>query len=72
MQSIPIISAILKFADRLRFRQLFLLTASLFFLDLLIPDLIPFADELILGLLTLLFASWRKPEQRSHAIEHEE
>ncbi|PVV17723.1 MAG: hypothetical protein B6D79_16525, partial [gamma proteobacterium symbiont of Ctena orbiculata] len=39
-------------------RELFLLTASLFALDLLIPDLIPFVDELLLGLLTLLFGSW--------------
>ncbi|MES9832677.1 MAG: DUF6116 family protein [Candidatus Thiodiazotropha sp. LLP2] len=72
MHSIPIITAILKFADRLRFRQLFLITATLFFLDLLIPDFIPFADELILGLLTLLFASWRKPKQEQQAIEHDD
>ncbi|MET0009634.1 MAG: DUF6116 family protein [Candidatus Thiodiazotropha sp. 6PLUC9] len=72
MHSIPLIAAFLKFADKLRFRQLFLLTASLFFLDLLIPDFIPFADELILGLLTLLFASWRKPKQEQQVIEKEE
>ncbi|MES9941691.1 MAG: DUF6116 family protein [Candidatus Thiodiazotropha sp. 6PLUC2] len=72
MHSIPFIAAFLKFADKLRFRQLFLLTASLFFLDLLIPDFIPFADELILGLLTLLFASWRKPKQEQQVIEKEE
>jgi hypothetical protein len=70
MHSVPIIAAILKFADRLRFRQLFLLTGSLFLLDLVIPDLIPFADELILGLLTLLFAAWRKPKQTQQSIEH--
>ncbi|MCU7941580.1 MAG: hypothetical protein KZQ87_02780 [Candidatus Thiodiazotropha sp. (ex Cardiolucina cf. quadrata)] len=56
------IAALLKYADRLKFRQLFLVTASLFVIDLLIPDLIPFADELLLGLLTLLFGSWRKPK----------
>jgi hypothetical protein len=69
MHRIPIIAAILKFADRLRFRQLFLLTATLFFVDLLIPDLIPFADELILGLLTILFATWRKPKQQPLSID---
>jgi hypothetical protein len=46
---------------RLRFPQLFLVTAALFVLDLLIPDLVPLADELLLGLLTLLLASWRRP-----------
>ncbi|MES9944635.1 DUF6116 family protein [Candidatus Thiodiazotropha sp. CDECU1] len=73
MTQIPIIAALLKYADRLKFRQLFLLTASLFALDLLIPDLIPFVDELLLGLLTLLFGSWRKtkPEEPT-PIEHTE
>ncbi|MES9823471.1 MAG: DUF6116 family protein [Candidatus Thiodiazotropha endolucinida] len=73
MTQIPIIAALLKYADRLKFRQLFLVTASLFVIDLLIPDLIPFADELLLGLLTLLFGSWRKPEpQEPTPIEHTE
>ena len=70
MTHIPILAAFLEFADRLRFRQLFLLTAGLFFLDLLIPDMIPFIDELILGLLTLLFAAWRKPQQEPDSIDH--
>jgi hypothetical protein len=73
MTQIPIIAALLKFADRLRFRQLFLLTATLFIIDLLIPDFIPFADELILGLLTLLFGAWKKSDQQADAtIEHSE
>lgn len=56
----PLITVILNFANRLRFRQLFFLTAGLFFLDLLIPDLIPFVDELLLGLFTIIFGAWRK------------
>ena len=61
-----IISAlILRIAPRLRFPQLFALTAGLFLLDLAIPDLIPFVDEIILGLATLLLGTWkaRKDEQ---------
>ncbi len=42
---------------KLRFPQLFAIAASLFFVDLLIPDLIPFIDEILLGLLTLLLGS---------------
>ena len=49
-----------RFAARLRFPQLFLFTAALFGLDLLIPDLIPFVDEVLLGLLTLLLGSWKR------------
>ena len=56
---IPVLAALLQWAGRLRFPQLFALTAGLFLVDLIIPDPIPFADELLLGLLTLLFASWR-------------
>lgn len=51
---------ILRFAGRLRFPQLFLLAAGLFLLDLLIPDFIPFIDELMLGLTTLILANLRK------------
>jgi len=51
---------IARFAGRLRFPQLFLFTGALFLLDLLVPDLIPFADEVLLGLITLLFGTWRK------------
>jgi hypothetical protein len=58
----PLIAAILQFAGGLRFRQLFLVTAALFLLNLIIPDPIPFIDELILGLLALLFASWKKSD----------
>ena len=29
-------------------------------LDVLIPDFLPFADEILLGLLTMLFGVWRK------------
>jgi len=47
--------------SRLKFPQLLSVTALLFVLDLLIPDLIPFADEILLGLATALFALWREP-----------
>ncbi len=34
-----------RFAGRLRFPQLFAITLILFVVDLIVPDLIPFADE---------------------------
>jgi hypothetical protein len=49
-----------KLATRLRFPQLFAVTAVIFLVDLVIPDLIPFADELLLGLLTVLLGMWRQ------------
>jgi len=56
----PPLAAFFKFAAGLRFKQLFYLIGGLFVLDMMIPDLIPFVDELLLGLLTLLLASWKK------------
>jgi len=55
-----LLTAVLRFAQTLKFGQLFLLTGALFLLDLLIPDRIPFADELLLGLVTLMLGSWKK------------
>jgi len=49
-----------RFAGGLRFPQLFWLTAILFVVDMLVPDLVPFADEILLGLATLLLGSWKK------------
>ncbi len=56
----PLTGWLMGMAARLRFPQLFGLLATLFFFDLLIPDLIPFVDELLLGLLTLVVGSLRK------------
>lgn len=58
-----LIGFVSRYATRLRFPQLFLVTAALFVLDVLIPDLIPFADEVLLALATILLGSWQK--QRS-------
>jgi len=54
---------ILAFLSRLRFRTLFLLSAAIFVADLLIPDFIPFVDEILLGALTLLFSAWKRRER---------
>ena len=61
-----------RFAARLRFPQLFAFTVALFLLDLLIPDLIPFTDEILLGLAALLLGPgaslplrrWRRRSRR--------
>jgi hypothetical protein len=51
---------LMRFAAGLRFPKLLAVTAALFVLDLLVPDMIPFADEILLGLLSLLLASLKK------------
>lgn len=49
----------MSFLSRLRSWQLLALVALLFVLDIVIPDPIPFVDEILLGLLTLLLARWK-------------
>lgn len=56
----PVVGAVLAFAGRLRFPTLFLLLAGLFVVDLLVPDTIPYVDEVLLGLGALLLSRWRK------------
>ncbi|MCZ4306796.1 hypothetical protein O4G98_18855 [Zoogloeaceae bacterium G21618-S1] len=56
----PLIDALLNRVARLRFPQIFVLTAAVFVIDLLVPDPLPFADEILFGLLTILFGVWRK------------
>ena len=56
-------STISEFLSQLRFPYLFLLTAAVFFLDVLVPDLVPFADEILLGLGTLLLSTTQEKEQ---------
>lgn len=50
------------FASNLRYPQLFFVLVILFVLDLFIPDLIPFADEILLGLLAVLVGRIRAPK----------
>ena len=49
-----------RYAAGLRFPTLFMVTAALFVIDLIVPDVIPFVDEVLLALGTLLLASLRK------------
>ena len=55
----PVVRLLFRWLGRLRFPQLFLLFAGLFVIDFVIPDMIPFVDEILLGLATLLLASLR-------------
>ena len=55
-----VMAFLLGFLNRLRFPWLFGLVALLFALDLFIPDVVPFADEVLLGAGTVLLGAWKK------------
>ena len=44
----------------MRFPTLFLIVGGLFLVNLVVPDLIPFYDEILMAMLTVLIASIRK------------
>ena len=50
-----------RFLSGLRASQLFIIVAVLFVVDLFIPDPVPFLDEILLGVLTLLLGRWKRP-----------
>lgn len=58
-----------RWAAGLRFPWLLALTATVFGLDLLLPDLLPFVDEILLGLATLLLSAWRRRRGPADAAE---
>ena len=52
--------AVERFAARLRFPTLFLVTTALFVVNVFVPDPLPFVDEILLGLVTVLIGSWKR------------
>ena len=54
-----------RWASGLRFPTLLAVIGSLFALDVLVPDLIPFVDEILLGLFTVLLAMIRRKRPAS-------
>jgi len=47
------------FLDRLSTSNLVFVVAAVFVIDLFIPDAVPFIDEMVLGVLTILLTRWR-------------
>lgn len=54
-----LLAPFLNWARKLKYPSLFKLVAALFVIDLFVPDLVPFIDEILLGLGTLLLANWK-------------
>jgi len=50
----------MRYASNQRFPKLLAITSGLFVIDLFFPDVVPFIDEILLGLISLLLASLKK------------
>ncbi len=60
MPSAPASQFVERTISRLKFPQAFAVFAALFVFDLIVPDFVPFIDEILLGLGAALFGMWRE------------
>ncbi|MCU0304543.1 MAG: hypothetical protein MUC56_10850 [Thermoanaerobaculales bacterium] len=67
----PITAIVDRLAPGIRHPWLLAILAGLLAIDLVLPDPIPFIDEAVLALLTVLVASWRtrRDEPRSPPVD---
>jgi hypothetical protein len=63
-----LIAPFVAYAAKLRFPTLFKITAALFVLNVMIPDIMPFADEILLGLGTALLAAFKKRKSPNSGV----
>ena len=67
----PATGPIMGFASRLKFPTLFAITLGLWALNMIIPDPLPLVDEIVMGLVTLMLATWKKPRDPAAAPARE-
>ena len=66
----PLLLPLLNWARKLRYPTLFKLTALAFAISVLWPfDPIPFIDEIVLGLGTLLLANWKNRKAPANLVD---
>jgi hypothetical protein len=59
----------LNYARTLEHPQLFKWISVIFLVDLFIPDLVPFVDEILLGLAALFLGRWKKSRSGKEPAE---
>lgn len=65
----PLLAPLMRWLGRLSYPKLFVVAAALFLLTLLMPDPLPFVDEILLGIGTLLIARRKRPrEEAGHRV----
>jgi len=61
----PVQEIVGSLVGRLKYPWVFVLLAAVFIADMVIPDPIPFVDEIMLALLTFLVGTWRTRRRSS-------
>ncbi len=68
----PLLALLVNFFERLRYPWLFAVAAGLFIADLIVPDLLPLADEILLAAVTVLLASRKRDHVPAPSTEEPE
>lgn len=63
-----LLAPFLSYAGKLRFPWLFAITLTLFVVNVMVPDVIPFADEALLGLGALLLGSLKHRRKDANTV----
>lgn len=59
----PIGNKVQSWASGLRMPKLLALVATLFVVDLVVPDVVPFIDEILLGLTTIVLSNLKRSKK---------
>ena len=65
----PVLLPLLDWARKLRYPTLFKIAAALFVVSLFLPGPVPFVDEILFGLGTLLLANWKRRKDPPSSLE---
>jgi hypothetical protein len=60
-------AAIIRYLESLRFPVLLIVTAIIFLVNVFVPDMVPFVDELLLALVVALLARLKRRRPESQA-----
>jgi hypothetical protein len=52
---------LIRYVGGLRFPYLVALTAAIFVVNLVVPDIVPYVDEILLGLVTIMLSRLKRP-----------
>ena len=63
----PITSRLSRYFESLRFPWLMLLATLVFFVNLFIPDAVPFIDEILLALVALILGRLKRKPKKERA-----
>ena len=60
----PMLAPVMRWLSRLSYPRLFLIAAVLFVANLFFIDPLPFVDEILLGIGTLMLANWKDRKKK--------